>query len=140
MAIAWGLGLAVLSEFSGVSYEIGAFIAGISLAHLSIANYLSDILVPLRDFFLVIFFFAVGMNIDLDLMGAIILPASILAFVIIIGKPYIYKFLFFRNNISFSNAWELGFRLGQGEFTISDRNCKSFQFITPRVSNVMNGH
>lgn len=139
VAIAWGLGLAVLSEFSGVSYEIGAFIAGISLAHLSIANYLSDILVPLRDFFLVIFFFAVGMNIDLDLMGAIILPATILAFVIIIGKPYIYKFLFFRNNISFSNAWELGFRLGQGsEFTIlMTETAKSFQFITPRVSNVI---
>ena len=139
LAIAWCLGVAVLSEMSGISYEIGAFIAGISLAHLSMANYLSDILLPLRDFFLVIFFFAVGMNIDLDLMGSIFVPACILAAVLLVGKPYIYKTLFLRKDISFANAWELGFRLGQGsEFTIlMTETAKSFQFITPRISNLI---
>lgn len=140
LAIAWGLGLSVLSEMSGISYEIGAFIAGISLAHQSIASYLSDILLPLRDFFLVIFFFAVGMSIDLDLLNSILLPATIMAVVVLIGKPFVYQYLFSNQvNISQDNARELGMRLGQGsEFTIlMTETAKSFQFITPKISNLI---
>ena len=38
VAIAWGLGIATLAEALGASYEIGAFLAGISLAHQSVSG------------------------------------------------------------------------------------------------------
>ena len=95
VSIAWGLGIATCAELLGASYEIGAFIAGISLAHQSAAGYLSETLMPLRDFFLVIFFFAVGMTIDLSLIQ-IFLPALLLAILLIIFKPVVYRLLFVR--------------------------------------------
>ena len=44
-----------------------------------------------------------------------------------------------RKDIGYNNAWELGLRLGQGsEFTIlMTDTAKSFQFITPRISNLI---
>ena len=39
----------------GLSYEIGAFIAGVSIAAGPIAFYISESLKPIRDFFLVLF-------------------------------------------------------------------------------------
>lgn len=139
LAIAWGLGLAVMAEGIGISYEIGAFIAGISLAHLRLANYLSETLMPLRDFFLVIFFFAVGMNISPDVVPRIVVPAFILASITLVVKILIYRGLLMRQGLVEEQSIELGYRLGQGsEFTIlMTEVAKNFKFITPAISNLM---
>ena len=60
VAIAWCLGLAEISELLGLSLEIGAFVAGVTIATSPIALYIADHLKPLRDFFLVLFFFSIG--------------------------------------------------------------------------------
>jgi Kef-type K+ transport system membrane component KefB len=60
IAIGWCLGLAQLSSSLGLSAEVGAFIAGVALAVSPIAQYLAESLRPLRDFFLVLFFFHWG--------------------------------------------------------------------------------
>ena len=60
LAIAWCLGLAQLGEFLGLSGGIGAFIGGVSIAsHSRTAALIRERLNPLRDFFLVMFFFSV---------------------------------------------------------------------------------
>lgn len=51
MAIGWCLGMAELAGALGLSHEIGAFIAGISLATSPIAIFIAESLKPLRDFF-----------------------------------------------------------------------------------------
>ena len=51
------------------------FIAGISIASSPIAQYIAISLKPLRDFFLVVFFFSVGSGLDMPLLPAIALPA-----------------------------------------------------------------
>lgn len=66
MAVGWCLGLAVISEQAGLSLEIGAFIAGITIANSPMAMYIADHLKPLRDFFLVLFFFSVGASFHID--------------------------------------------------------------------------
>lgn len=139
VAIAWGLGIATLAEALGASYEIGAFLAGISLAHQSVSGYLSETLMPLRDFFLVIFFFAVGMTIDIQLIQDILLPAFLLAVVLITLKPLIYKYLFMQIGQSESFSWEIGFRLGQAsEFSILVTEiAKSQQYISNLVANLV---
>ena len=60
MAIGWCMGIAELAGFLGLSNEIGAFIAGVTLASSPIGAFIADSLKPLRDFFLVLFFFALG--------------------------------------------------------------------------------
>ncbi|HMB58434.1 MAG TPA: cation:proton antiporter, partial [Xanthomonadales bacterium] len=57
LTIAWCLGIAQLAHSIGLSYEIGAFIAGIIVATSPISLFIAESLKPLRDFFLVLFFF-----------------------------------------------------------------------------------
>lgn len=119
LAIGWCLGMAEAAHMVGLSAEIGAFIAGISLATSPISQYIAVNLKPLRDFFLVLFFFSLGARFDLSLLGSILLPAAILALLIIGLKPVIYYGLL--RNVSERKplAWDIGFRLGQiSEFSL----------------------
>jgi Kef-type K+ transport system membrane component KefB len=78
LSIGWCLGMAELAIWLGLSAEIGAFIAGISIASSPIAQYIAISLKPLRDFFfLVVFFFLLGQAAwDMQLLPAIALPAA----------------------------------------------------------------
>jgi len=69
-AIAWGLGSAALFQKIGLSTEIGALLAGICLAPLPSAQEISARLRPLRDFFLIVFFIALGSNLTLSSIGS----------------------------------------------------------------------
>ncbi len=65
-AISWGLGVATLFGEAGFSLEIGALIAGISLASLPYTQEISSRLLPLRDFFIVVFFIALGSHLSFE--------------------------------------------------------------------------
>jgi Kef-type K+ transport system membrane component KefB len=119
LTIGWCLGIAELAEVAGLSKEIGAFIAGISLATSPIAQYIALNLKPLRDFFLILFFFALGGGFDLNLLATIAVPAIILAVAMLSLKPVIYRYLLRSQSENNSLSWDLGFRLGQNsEFSL----------------------
>jgi len=119
VAIAWCLGMAELSELAGLSLEIGAFIAGVTIATSPIALYIADHLKPLRDFFLVLFFFSIGAGFHMDLLAEVILPAAVIAIVILALKPVTFKFMLRRMSETSALGWETGFRLGQiSEFSL----------------------
>jgi Kef-type K+ transport system membrane component KefB len=119
IAIGWCLGLAELAEYSGLSLEIGAFIAGVSIATSSISLYIATNLKPLRDFFLVLFFFSLGASFHLDLLGEVIVPAIILAAIILAAKPLVFRYLLSGLSETVPMGWEIGFRLGQiSEFSL----------------------
>ncbi|MDC0068957.1 cation:proton antiporter [Gammaproteobacteria bacterium] len=119
IAIAWCLGMAELSELAGLSLEIGAFIAGVTIATSPIALYIADHLKPLRDFFLVLFFFSIGAGFHMDLLAEVILPAAVIAAVILALKPVTFKFMLRRMSETSALGWETGFRLGQiSEFSL----------------------
>ena len=118
LAIGWCLGVAELAEIVCLSREIGAFIAGISLATSPIAQYIALNLKPLRDFFLILFFFSLGGAFDLALIPHIIVPALVLAAAMLCEKPLIYKFMLAKSE-SKALSWDIGFRLGQNsEFSL----------------------
>ncbi|MCW8946442.1 MAG: cation:proton antiporter, partial [Sedimenticola sp.] len=79
ITIGWCLGLAEAATSLGLSHEIGAFIAGISLATSPVSFFISENLKPLRDFFLVLFFFSLGAGFDLTMLDDVILPAALIA-------------------------------------------------------------
>ncbi|MCH1551774.1 MAG: cation:proton antiporter [Pseudomonadales bacterium] len=119
IAIGWCLALANIASTLGLSVEIGAFIAGVSLATSPIAQYIAQNLRPLRDFFLVLFFFSVGAGLNLDLITSIWLPALLLAVLLIALKPMVFAGLLHIKGENSQVAWEVGYRLGQAsEFSL----------------------
>jgi Kef-type K+ transport system membrane component KefB len=109
----------MLAETLGLSLEIGAFIAGVSLATSPIALFLAEALRPLRDFFLVLFFFSVGAALNLALVPSVLLPAAVLAGAVLLVKPLVFRFLLDQFQEQGPLAWEVGFRLGQiSEFSL----------------------
>ena len=119
MAIGWCMGIAELAHFAGLSLEIGAFIAGITLATSPISQYIALSLKPLRDFFLVVFFFAIGAGFNLSMLSEIIVPAAVLATLMLTIKPVVFRFLVKTQSETNELAWSVGFRLGQiSEFSL----------------------
>lgn len=119
LAIGWCLGLSELGALMGLSAEIGAFVAGVSLATSPIALYIADSLKPLRDFFLILFFFSLGAQFNITVLGGIVMPALVLAVVALSVKPVVFRFLLRRLSERNRLAWEAGLRLGQiSEFSL----------------------
>ena len=112
--IGWCFGIAQLTAWLGLSYEIGAFIAGVLMATNPISMYVADSLKPLRDFFMIIFFVALGSSIALESLGEVLLPALLLAGVLLVLKPIAFEWLLHRFGEEKPRAREVGFRLGQG--------------------------
>ncbi|MEE9342173.1 MAG: cation:proton antiporter [Gammaproteobacteria bacterium] len=119
LAIGWCLGIAQLAETIGLSIEIGAFIAGVALATEPISRFIADNLRPLRDFFLIFFFFTLGAGFDLTGMSGILLPAFILAMTSLILKPIVFRYLWMMEGETPLISKEIGIRLGQiSEFSL----------------------
>ncbi len=119
LAIGWCLGLAEVAELLGLTLEVGAFVAGVSLATSPVSLYLSDRLKPLRDFFLILFFFALGARFNLALAPEFIGPALVLAALALGLKPIVFQALLLRFSERRALAWDAGLRLGQiSEFSL----------------------
>jgi len=119
LALGWCLGVAELAHSIGLSAEIGAFIAGVSLASSIISQYIAINLKPIRDFFLVLFFFSIGASFNFPLMGSVWLQCLVLATLVVTIKPIVFGFIIRPICKSKSTSWEVGFRLGQtSEFSI----------------------
>jgi Kef-type K+ transport system membrane component KefB len=119
LAIGWCLGVAELAVALGLSAEIGAFIAGVSLATNPISQYIAANLKPLRDFFLILFFFSLGARFNIALIEVIAAPAITLAVVALLVKPVVFRFLLHRFSERNRLAWDAGLRLGQiSEFSL----------------------
>ncbi len=88
-AIAWGFGVASLFHAAGFSLEVGALVAGVSLATMNYAQEISSRLRPLRDFFIVVFFIALGSKLNFDGVSSIFLQTIGFSTLVLIGNPII---------------------------------------------------
>jgi len=119
LSIGWCLGMAELAIFMGLSAEIGAFVAGVSIASSPIAQYIAISLKPLRDFFLVVFFFSVGSGLDMQALPRLAVPSLAMATLFLLLKPVVYQWLVRGVFEEPKLAWNLGMRLGQcSEFSL----------------------
>lgn len=87
--LAWGFGIASLFYKFGFSVEVGALLAGVSLATMPYAQDVGSRLRPLRDFFLIVFFIALGTRLNLNDVKAVLGQAIILSLIVIICNPLI---------------------------------------------------
>jgi len=119
ITIGWCLGMAELASYLNLSHEIGAFIGGVVLASSPIARFISESLKPLRDFFLVIFFFSLGASLNLPTLQTILLPATLLAATLLFVKPWVFNYLLIKFGEASQSPLEIGCRLGQvSEFSL----------------------
>lgn len=119
LAIAWCLGISELGYVIGFSHETGAFIAGITIATSPIALFIAESLKPLRDFFLILFFFALGARLNITALESIWLPAVLLGGLMLVIKPVVFRFALRKVSETNKLGWETGFRLGQmSEFSL----------------------
>lgn len=119
LAIGWCLAIAVLGEWAGLSYEIGAFIAGVTLATNPVARFIAESLKPLRDFFLIMFFFALGAGFDITVLPEVFLPALVLAAAALLIKPFVFDKILEREHERPDLSRQIGVRLAQiSEFSL----------------------
>ena len=88
-AIAWGFGIASLFYAAGFSLEVGALVAGVSLASMNYAQEISSRLRPLRDFFIVVFFIALGAKLNFVGINTLFLQVIGYSALVLIGNPLI---------------------------------------------------
>ena len=86
-SIGWGLAIAAVFSWAGLSQEVGALFAGVALAGLPYATEMASKLKPLRDFFIVIFFVTLGETFTFASLKESFLPALALSAIVLIGKP-----------------------------------------------------
>ena len=90
-----------------------ATLAGVALATSPIARFIAESLKPLRDFFLIMFFFSLGASFELPVLAQVVWPAAVLALLMLAFKPVVFKALLVYSGEAPKLSWEIGFRLGQ---------------------------
>jgi Kef-type K+ transport system membrane component KefB len=88
-AIAWAVLGASAGDLLGFSKEVGAFLAGVSIASTPYRQQVAARLVSLRDFLLLFFFIELGATLQLSSLGAQIDKAIIFSLFVLIGNPLI---------------------------------------------------
>ena len=119
LALGWGMLGAGVAQAIGLSYEMGAFIAGVAFASSPVSMVIAEHLKPLRDFFLILFFFSIGAQFNFLVTQQVLLAGVVIALLIVVVKPIVFKqgFQLIGEDKKFS--MELGARLGQGsEFSL----------------------
>lgn len=118
-AIGWGFGAAALFDQFGFSIEVGALFAGVALANLPYAQEIASRLRPLRDFFIVVFFIALGTKLSFTDLGGIWLPVIIFTLLVLLLKPLITMVTMGMLSYTKNTSFKTGTALAQvSEFSI----------------------
>ncbi|MBW6511655.1 MAG: cation:proton antiporter [Desulfuromonadaceae bacterium] len=93
MSIAWCVCMAGIGGWIGLSMEIGALIAGVAISTFPYSVHVTAKVLPLRDFFLTLFFLSIGMKIPVPDPAMLIMAIVIVLFVIASRFLTIYPLL-----------------------------------------------
>ena len=118
-SLAWGVGIAALFHQLGFSLESGALIAGVALATLPSRHEIGARLLPLRDFFIVMFFIFLGSQMQLVDLGAVLPIALGLSVLVLIGNPLILMVIMGVLGYKKKTSLQTGFTVAQiSEFSL----------------------
>lgn len=118
-AIAWAVALGAAGEELGLGVEVGAFLAGVSLASTPYREAIGSRLVTLRDFLILFFFIDLGSRLDVGETADQLWVALLLSALVLVAKPAIVMALLgalrYRKRVSL----ETGLALAQvSEFSL----------------------
>jgi monovalent cation:H+ antiporter-2, CPA2 family len=113
------LGLASLTELAGLSFALGAFLAGMLIAETEFRYEVEQDIKPFRDVLLGLFFVTVGMYLDLRVVGANLGWVALLLVGPVLAKLVLIVILVRVFGAPLGTALRTGFYLAQaGEFGI----------------------
>jgi Kef-type K+ transport system membrane component KefB len=95
-SLSWCFLFVVGAELLHVSPEIGAFLAGVSLAQLGASHELRRRVHPLMNFFVMVFFVSLGVQMELGAATEHWKAAVALSLFVLIGNPLIFMFIIAR--------------------------------------------
>jgi Kef-type K+ transport system membrane component KefB len=84
------------AEVMELSLEIGAFLAGLSLAQLPYNDDLRRRVHPLMNFFIAVFFVSLGIQMEFGAVAQVWWPAVLLSLFVLLGNPFIFMLLIAR--------------------------------------------
>lgn len=95
-SLTWCFLIVLVAELFGLSLEIGAFLAGLSLAQLPYNNDLRRRVHPLMNFFIAVFFVSLGVKMELSAAFDSAGTVALLSLFVIIGNPVIFIWIILR--------------------------------------------
>lgn len=111
--LAWCFAVAGASEWAGISLEVGAIVAGLTLAASKYQTEISSRVRPLRDFFIALFFIILGSEMRVESIQSIWFPGLLISLFILIGNPLILYFLYRRMRFTRRNSFLAGLTAAQ---------------------------
>ena len=112
-ALCWCFAVVLAAEELGLSLEIGAFLAGISLAQMPYNDDLRRRVHPLMNFFVAVFFISLGIQMEFA-EAAAAWPASIaLSLFVLIGNPLIFIIIITRMGYAEKTAFKTSVTVAQ---------------------------
>lgn len=112
-ALAWCFALAGFGEWAGISLEVGAIIAGLSLGSSVYQTEIASRIKPLRDFFIALFFIILGSGMVLNGFDSSVITGIVLSLFILIGNPFILYVLYRRMKFTRRNSFLAGLTAAQ---------------------------
>jgi len=128
--LAWCFAIAGFGEWTGVSLEVGAIIAGLSLGSSVYRTEISSRVKPLRDFFIALFFIILGSQMSVSNFFVVLWPSLVLSLFVLIGNPVILYVLYRRMSFTRKSSFLAGLTAAQvSEFGFV------FLFVAARGAN-----
>ncbi|WP_117594413.1 cation:proton antiporter [Haloprofundus halophilus] len=93
VGIAWAFVFIVGTERLDLSLEVGAFLAGLSLAQVPYTSELTERIRPITDFFMVVFFTSIGLRLAADNLLAYWVEALVASAALMVGNFLIIFYL-----------------------------------------------
>ncbi|MCD6421802.1 cation:proton antiporter [bacterium] len=110
---------AIISDYFGLSLAVGAFLGGLSISSLLYRYEIVSKIQPLRDFFLMLLFLTLGLQIKLSAFQELLLPFLVLLGISVLLKPFLYTLLGLGMRLSRPLAVQNGFLMApSSEFSL----------------------
>lgn len=112
-SLAWCFACVLVAHALALSAEIGAFLAGLSVAQLACAHELRRRVHPLMNFFVAVFFVALGARLELAEAGPYWFESLVLALFVLIGNPLIFMVILARYRYSERTCFDTSITVAQ---------------------------
>jgi Kef-type K+ transport system membrane component KefB len=118
-AVAYAVGIASATDWLEFSTEVGAFLAGFSLASTPYREAIGARLVSLRDFLLLFFFLDLGARLEFTDAGRQVAEAGLLSVFVLVGNPIIVLLIMGRMRYTAKVSFLAGLTVAQiSEFSL----------------------
>lgn len=118
-SISLAIAMSSFCDWLGFSKELGAFLAGISLASTQYREMIGSRLKGLRDFMLVFFFIGLGSHIDFSVLKDQVWAAISLSLFVLIGHPIIMMAIMIKLGYRIRTSFVTGLTIAQiSEFSL----------------------